>query len=147
MVVAKRIALTLGCAALIASLRPVYLIGVGFGLWQPLSHPSGVSRSARYVGAFKTAGWFDCSVDSAAHVDICKAWDTDGKLIAFGRYRLDGEDRAATQHELRPSMVQLYPGHPDLAWIYLFDDHRTIMGKTLIPVDEAGKPLERFSVY
>ena len=68
------------------------------------------------------------------------------QLIAFGSYRLEGKNRAATARELRPSEVQVYPGHPNLAWIYLFDDHRTIMGKTLIPVDEAGKPLERFGV-
>jgi hypothetical protein len=132
--------------ALIASLRPIYLAGVSFGLWQPLNRPAGVSPSAGYVDVFKTAAWFDCAVDPEGNVDICKAWDTDGRLIAFGRYRLDGENRAATQRELRPSMAQAYPGHPNLTWIYLFDDHRTIMGKALIPVDEVGKPLERFGV-
>jgi hypothetical protein len=42
-----------GGVALIASLRPANLIGVGLGIWQPLTRPSGVSAHARYVETFK----------------------------------------------------------------------------------------------
>jgi hypothetical protein len=105
-----------------------------------------IKRIARYVDTFKSAAWFDCSIDRTKDVNVCRAWDTNGNLIAFGNYRLDGEGRAATAPELRPSQVHLYLGHPNLAWIYLFGDHREIVGKPLVPVNDAGKPLERFEV-
>jgi hypothetical protein len=89
--------------------------------------------------------FFDCSVDVARNVNVCRAWDTDGNLIAYGNYRLDGENRAATAFELRPSAVHTYPGHPNLAWIYLFGDHG-IANRTLVPVNNAGQPIERFEV-
>ena len=142
----RRIAFVIAGLVALALIRPVYLVGVGFNLWQPFTRPVGVSSRAHYVDAFKTAAWFDCSVNTVKNVDVCRAWDRNGKLIAFGNYRLDGEGRAATMRELRPSMVQAYPDHPNLAWIYLFDDSRTIAAKTLVPVDEAGKPLEQFRV-
>ena len=142
----KRIVFIFGGLVFIASLRPVYLIGVSLGFWQPLTRPTSVPKRARYVDTFKSAAWFDCSIDRTKDVNICRAWDTNGNLVAFGNYRLDGENRAATALELRPSQVHLYPGHPNLAWIYLFGDHREIVGKTLVPVNDAGKPLERFEV-
>jgi hypothetical protein len=142
--VAKRIVLVVCAVALIASLRPAYLLGVSIGPWQPLSRPNGVSTRARFVDTFKSAAWFDCSVERTKDVNICRAWDTNGRLIAFGNYRLDGEKRAASARELRPSEVQECPGHPNLAWIYLFGDHGTIRGRTLVPVNDAGQPLERF---
>lgn len=116
------------------------------GLWQPLTRPTGVTARARYVDSFKSAAWFDCSIERIKDVNVCRAWDTDGNLIAFGNYRLEGGNRAATVAELRPSKVQLYPAHPNLAWIYLFGDDGSILGRTLVPVNEAGKPLERFEV-
>lgn len=142
----KRIALFFCGVVLIASLRPAYLIGLSLGFWQPLTRPTSVPSRARYVDTFKGAAWFDCSTDRIKNVNICQAWDTDGNLIAFGNYRLDGENRAATALELRPSQVHLYPGHPNLAWIDLFGDHHNFEGKTLVPVNDAGKPLERFEV-
>jgi hypothetical protein len=145
-IVIKRIVLVFGGLALVASLRPAYLIGVTFGFWQPLTRPSGVSARARYVDTFKSAAWFACSVERTKDVNICRAWDTDGNLIAFGNYRLDRENRAATALELRPSEVHLYPGHPNLAWIYLWGAHGSIVGRTLVPVNDAGQPLERFEV-
>ena len=141
----KRIVQFLVCVALISSLRPAYLIGVSLGFWQPLTRPSGVSTSAHYVDAFKSAAWFDCSVDGARNVNVCRAWDAGGNLIAYGNYRLDGENRAATAFELRPLAVYPYPGHPNLAWIYLLGDHG-IASRTLVPVNNAGQPLERFEV-
>ena len=142
----KRIALVFCGLALIASLRPAYLVGVSIGLWQPLVRPVGVSARARYVDAFKSAAWFDCSVERTKDVNICRAWDPEGNLIAFGSYRLDGESRAASALELRPSAVGTYPGHPNLSWIYLFDDRGATTGRTLVPVNGAGQPLERFEV-
>jgi hypothetical protein len=144
--VVKRIALICVGVALIASLRPAYLIGVSLGFWQPLTRPVGISKRAHYVETLKSEAWFDCSVERTKDVNICRAWDATGNLIAFGIYRLDGENRAATARELRPSRVHLYPGHPNLAWIYLFDDQGSVDGRTLVPVNEAGQPLERFEV-
>ena len=116
----KRIVFIFGGLVLIASLRPVYSIGVSLNFWQPLTRPASVPKRARYVDTFESAAWFDCSIDRTKDVNICRAWDTNGNLIAFGHYRLDGKNRAATAPELRPSQVDLYPGHPNLAWIYLF---------------------------
>jgi hypothetical protein len=101
----KRIAAVCAVVLYIAALWPAYLIGVLLGLWQPLTRPASVPWRAWYVSAFKTEAWFDCSVDRRRDVDTCKAWDDEGHLIAFGNYRLDGENRAATEFELRPSMV------------------------------------------
>lgn len=141
----KRIAEVSAVVLFIAALRPFYLIGVDLGLWQPFSRPIGVSSRARYIPTMKTEAWFDCSVDHIRNVDTCRAWDETGNLIAFGAYRLDGENRAATANELRPSMVHTYPGHPNLAWIYLFKGNN-VLGKTLVPVNGDGQPLERFEV-
>ncbi len=142
----RRILLILGCALIVALARPAYLVGVDLGFWQPLTRPAGVSARARYVAAFYFGAWFDCSIDSARDVDVCRAWDSKGKLIAFGDYRLDGENRAATALELRPSDVQPYPQHPNLAWIYLYGDHWNTRGRTLVPVNKDGQPLENFKV-
>jgi hypothetical protein len=144
--VIKRIVLVLGALAIITSLRPAYLIGVSLCFWQPLSRPSSVSEGARYVATFKSAAWFDCVLDRAKDVDVCRAWDEEGNLIAFGNYRLDGENRAATEGELHPSSVHSYPAHPNLAWIHLSGDHGITEGRTLVPVNEVGIPLERFEV-
>jgi hypothetical protein len=76
----------------------------------------------------------------------CRAWDPSGRLIAFGNYRLDGEGRAASTRELRPSGVYSYPDRPDLAWIYLYTGKGGDFGKTLVPVGTDGRPLERFEV-
>ena len=146
-VVTKRIVFALGFVVLICLVRPAYLIGVSLGTWQPLTRPIGVTKRARYVDTFKAAAWFDCSVEQARNMNACRAWDIEGKLIAFGNYRLDGGNRAAISSELRPSAVHLYPGHPNLAWIYLFGDHGRIDGKTLVPVNDSGQPLERFEVH
>jgi hypothetical protein len=131
---------------LIAATPRIYTFGVVFALWQPLVRPLGVSSAARYVSRLKSSAWFDCSVDRTKNVDACRAWDDAGHLIAYGDFRLDGEKRAATATELRPSQVQIYPGHPELAWIYL-SDAKSDFGKILVPVNSAGEPLERFEVH
>jgi len=85
-------------------------------------------------------------VDHTKDVDACRAWNGAGHLIAFGNFRIDGKKRAATEAELRPTLVQLYPSHPELAWIYLTDG-KSDFAKTLVPVNNAGEPLERFEVH
>jgi hypothetical protein len=94
----------------------------------------------------KDSAWFDCSLDRGKDVDVCRAWDDAGNVIAHGRYRLDGERRAAKPAELRPSEVAIYPAHPELAWIYI-EGERGTRDKTLVPVNDAGEPLERFEVH
>jgi len=133
-------------AVLAAISWPAYNLGVALDFWQPFSRPRGVSARARYFSTMKTAEWFDCSVDAVHDVDVCSAWDDSGRLIARGRYRLDGENRAAKGAELRPERVQLYPGRPDLAWIDLYGKD-PFPSKILVPVDQAGRPLERFEVH
>jgi hypothetical protein len=139
----KRVLKVAAAAALIVIAFPAYQLGVALGLWQPLTHPLGVSPQARYVPSyFYGSLWFDCSLDRGRDVDVCRAWDDAGRLIAYGNYRLDGEKRAAATEELRPSGVSGGPpGRPDLCWISLSD------GKTLVPVNHAGDPLERFEVH
>src|SRR5208283_4777148 len=96
---------------------PLYQFGVGVGLWQPFTCPSGVSPRARYVAGLKDREWYECWFDRSKEVDICRVWDDAGHLLAYGSYRFDGENRAATTAELRPSGVLPYPGHPELSWI------------------------------
>ena len=136
----KQIALSLVAVVMLGLSYPIYVVGVAFNIWQPVTRPSGVSGRAHYIDAFKSAAWFDCSVDRIKDVDVCRVWDPEGKLVAFGNHRLDGENRAAKAAELRFWHVEDYTGHPNLAWIYLFD-HRT-----LVPVNETGQPLQRFEV-
>lgn len=87
------------------------------------------------------AAWIDCSLDRAGDVDVCRAWDPVGHLIAHGRHRLDGQNRAATPSELHPSNVQRNLSRSELSWIDLYG------GKTLVPVNDASEPLERFEVH
>jgi hypothetical protein len=142
----KRILAMVAAIVLIVISRPVYQVGVELGFWQPFTRPPGVSPRARYVPTLKSSAWFDCAVDRTRDLDVCRAWDDEGRLIAYGNYRLDGKTRAATDKELRPSMVHLYPSHPELAWIYLFGNSGTF-SKTLVPVNDTGQPLERFEVH
>ncbi len=124
---------------------PAHQLGVALGFWQPIRRPPSVSTHARYIPAAKSAAWFDCSFGVVTNVDVCRAWDEQGRLVAHGKYRLDGENRAATERELRPSTVIPVPGHPELSWIWLFGSKGTF-SKVLVPVNEAGQPLERFDV-
>jgi len=124
---------------------PLYVVGVAMNFWNPLTRPRGVPRRANHVDAFKSQAWFDCGVDSHRNVNVCRAWDERGDLIAFGNYRIDGQNRAASNRELRPWSVLSGP-NPRLAWIRLSG-----LGGgphlTLVPVDHVGQPLERFEVH
>ena len=143
----NRIILTLVSVLLLGSLYPFYVVGVALNFWQPLTRPYGVSRRARHVDAFKSEAWFECTVDFPRNVDVCRAWDEEGHLVAFGDYRLDGEKRAATPDELKPWNVLRGPnGNPRLAWIRL-SGSKGGSDLTLVPVNAIGEPLERFEVH
>jgi len=77
----------IGVAAVLVvlALRPAYELGVGFNLWQPFTRPRGVPAQARYVSVLEDSAWFDCSFERAKDVDICKAWDDAGHVIAYGK--------------------------------------------------------------
>jgi hypothetical protein len=128
----RRILLILVGLLVIVVAWPVYILGVAFGLWQPISRPRGVSASARYVSSIEDGTWFDCSVDLARNVNICKAWGFDGSLLADGEFRLEGTDRAATKAELRPSSVVSSGGQASM--IYLFGKAGAESG-ALVPVN------------
>jgi hypothetical protein len=122
----------LGAAFLIPLL---YGLGVAFDFWQP-RRPPGVSTGAHYVSRIEDGTWFECSVDSKRDVDVCKAWDMNGQLIAAGDFRVECENRAAIQSELRPSSVLSTGGRAYL--IYLFGD-KGPESKSLVPVSRDGK--------
>jgi hypothetical protein len=107
-----------------------YTLGRWLGTWQHPIRPPGASQSAHYVSTGEEATWFDCWVDTRRDVDVCRAWDTHGRLIANGDYRLEDEDRAATATELRPSLVS---GRGGKAQIYLFGPNHAIFGRVLLP--------------
>lgn len=117
--------------AMIALARPIYIFGVVFGIWQPMTRPPSVSSAARYVSWIEDGTWFDCAVDSKRDVDTCKAWDSDGRLLAAGDFRLECQGRAATKAELHPSSVSSSGGHGYA--IYLFGKEGA-HSRTLVPV-------------
>lgn len=45
-------------------------------------------------------------MDARRNVDVCWAWDTEGRPIGHGDFRLEDEDRPATASELHPSMIE-----------------------------------------
>ena len=127
----KRILLFgIGFSALVAAL-PVYHLGIALNLWQPLTRPRGVSSSARYVSIVEEGTWFDCHVDWKRNVDVCKAWDPDGRLIADGDFLLQGDNRPASESELRPTHVARGDGH---VWRIDLDGKEGIFSKSLVPM-------------
>jgi hypothetical protein len=93
----------------------VYPFGIMFGLWEPLIRPAGVSGSARYVSIVEDASYLDCSIDAERNVNVCRVWDTWGRLRTEGDFRYEDEPRPARKDELYPSAF----GSRDT--IYLFD--------------------------
>lgn len=126
------IAVAAGVAMTFLAIRFVYPLGIALALWQPLIRPAGVSKSAHFVSTFEDGTWFDCSVDTPRNVDICRAWDEGGRLIANGDFRLEDEDRAATPSELHPSMILANNGKAYM--IYLYGPYNKLQGKVLLPV-------------
>jgi len=125
-------AVAIGVAiALIALARPIYVFGVVFGIWQPITRPPGVSLVARYVSWLEDGTWFDCAVDSRRNVDTCKAWDSDGRLLAAGDFRLECQGRAATKAELHPSSVSSSGGRVYAIYLFGKDGARS---RTLLPI-------------
>lgn len=123
-------------AALVWFLSPVLT-----RVWLGWPRPPGVSKSAQYAVRVEVGWWFDCSLDTTQDVNVCAAWDEDGHLLASGRYRIEGQNRAATKAELVPSDVNVYAGRPDLSWIYLYGRGGNF-SLTLIPVDSDRNPME-----
>jgi len=122
-----------------------YEIGLADGWWNPLIRPAGVPAGAHYVLIFpKSATWFDCRVDEKRDIDVCTAWDGDGRLLVSGDFRLKDEGRAATRAELQPSIVEGdASGHFDT--IHLFGPNRSTFGKELVRVGSRAER-EHFSV-
>lgn len=119
-------------AAAVLVLWTAYTACVSLGILQPLGRPHGVPASARYVSTFKQETWFDCRVDLPRNVDVCRAWDVNGKLMVDGDFRLEDEERAATAAELRPSQVISATGH--VYMIYLYGNDNRVLGRVLVPV-------------
>jgi hypothetical protein len=136
----KRIAIRLLWVGLVVGLfagaQPIYVFGVTFGLWQPWTRPPSVTRRARYVSRIEDGTWFDCSVDSKRDVDVCKAWDSYGRALADGDFRLECQERAATASELRPSSVVSGGGRAYM--IYLFGTQGA-QSRALVPA-AGGSP-------
>src|SRR5882672_4171905 len=105
LMVKRLLLITIGLLLVVAA-WPAYNFGVVLGFWPPLTRPRPVTASAHYVSMIEEGTWFDCSVDSKRNVDTCKAWAPDGRLIASGDFRLEGEDRAATRIELKPTLAR-----------------------------------------
>jgi len=127
------IAAAAGATLILLVVRMTYTIGVGLDLWQPWTRPAGVPRSAHYVSTSKDSAWFDCWVDAPRNVDVCRAWDEEGRHIASGDFRLEDENRAATASELRPSEVKI-DGDGRAYMIYLYGPYNQIQGRILLPV-------------
>ena len=101
--------------------------------------PHGVSWRARHVFIWEGGAWFDCSFDPKRDVDVCRAWDDWGRLMASGDFRLEGENRAATSSELHPSATGATNPSGMSDEIFLFGPHGLIWGKKLIRVGPGGK--------
>jgi hypothetical protein len=120
----------------LALVRPTYNFGVVFGIWQPFTRPPGVSAAARYVSDVEGGTWFDCSVDTKRNVDVCSAWDPDGRALGGGDFRLECEGRAATKSELKPSSVISSDGQSYMIYLYGKDGAES---RTLVSVTRDGK--------
>ena len=125
------------CVGLLALAKPIYYSGILFGLWQPLIRPQGVPRSAHYVSLVEEGTWFECYLDARRNVDVCRAWDAGGRPIVRGDFSLEGENRAATEAELRPSHV--VRGNNHVYMIYLFGTEGAF-SKALVPVTDTVPP-------
>src|SRR5579864_3830116 len=119
----------IGLVALVGAF-PVYNLGIALNLWQPFTRPRGVSPSARYVSIVDEGTWFDCRVDWKRNVDVCKAWDPNGRLIADGDFLLERENRPASESELHPTHVARGDGHVWRIDLYGKDGN---FSKTLVP--------------
>ena len=64
-------------------------------------------------------------------MNFCRAWDSEGALLADGAFRLEETGRAAVGRELRPSHVER--DKHQVYRIYLFGEHGAF-SKALVPV-------------
>jgi len=113
------------------------------GLWGG-TRPPGVPTDAHLVSLIENGTWFQYSIDSSRDANKVKAWDLQGRLLADGYFRLEGENRAATNSELHPSIVQFRHDVNRTDYIYLFKRHGLMggqdpFGKILVPIDDYTK--------
>lgn len=123
-----------GAILILASAWCLYRFGIIMNWWSPVNRPATVSKEAHYVFVWESAAWFDCRVDEIRNVDVCRAWDNSGRLLAAGDFRIKGEDRAATKEELKPSAVGATNLNGLSDTIYLFGPKGLIEGKQLVRV-------------
>lgn len=115
----------------------LYRFGTSLGWWDPLTRPGEVSASAKYVFIWESSAWFDCSTDAKRDVNVCRAWDSYGRLIATGDFRLEDEKRAASPGELHPSCIGATNAEGLSDEIYLFGPHGLILGRKLVRIRQA----------
>jgi hypothetical protein len=115
-----------------------YRFGTLAGWWNPLTRPRNVSAGARHVFTWESSAWFDCNIDTKRDVNVCWAWDSYGRLLTAGDFRLRDENRAARKDELRPSITG--PSNADgiSDTIYLFGPNGLIMGRALVRIGDVG---------
>lgn len=123
--------------------NPLYWFAVASGWIQPFTRPPGVPRAAIFVSLVEDGMWFQYAVDTQRNVDIIKAWDSNGQVLADGECQLEELNRAADRNELHPSMVQFDYRQNKTDYIYLFQEHhwwgdKGLFGKILIPVKKTS---------
>ncbi|HEY1207576.1 MAG: hypothetical protein ABSH46_05045 [Bryobacteraceae bacterium] len=133
----KKFLLVLVAVVFVAAVGVAHWVGVIAGWWDPLVRPANVTSRAHYVFIWESAAWFDCSVDARRNVNVCKAWNDDGRLVASGDFRLKDENRAATSDELHPSALGPTNEFGGSDTIYLFGPKKLIMGKELVRVPDS----------
>lgn len=130
----RRVVRFTGVVAGVYLIWVLYHAGIILGFWPPLMRPPGVSQTAHYVSLVESGTWFDCNVDVERDVNICRAWDSNGRLLADGAFRLDGENRAATEQELRPSNV-IVDHTTGRGWMIYLSGRNGAFTKALVPAD------------
>ena len=122
----------------------VVLFARFIGVWGTDNRPSSVPSDAKLVSLIETGTWFQYSFDPIHNANKVKAWDLNGRLLADGYFRLEEENRPATDLELNPSVVQFRYDVGKTDYIYLFKHQSTWggkepFGKILVPIDEYSR--------
>jgi hypothetical protein len=70
--------------------------------FEPKPRPSSVPSDALWAGGADGGAYVRCTVDVIQDVNLCTVWnDYTGRSSGLGRYRLEKENRAATESELK----------------------------------------------
>ena len=127
----------------------VLTFGVGMfarviGAWGSDSRPRGVPPDAKLVSLIVSGTWFEYSFDPVRNANKVRAWDLRGQLLADGYFRLEDENRPATNSELHPSLVQFRYDVGSTDYIYLFKRYgfwggKEPFGKILVPIDDYSR--------